>query len=65
MPSVVNTIVPFKAATQRHMNTANCSHATPVERKAAEKAFLRNMALLDKHYEKKTAKMIRKRTIGK
>lgn len=64
MPSVVKTTVPFKAATQRHMNTANCCHTTPVERKAAEKAFLRNMALLDKHYERRTANMIRKRTTG-
>jgi hypothetical protein len=46
------------------MNTANSCHTTPVERKAAEKAFLRNIALLDKHYEKKTAKMILKRTTG-
>ena len=63
--SAIKSIVPFKAATQRHMNTANNRHTTPVNKKMAEKAFLRNMELLDKHYENKTSAMIRKRTIGK
>tara|TARA_B110000483_G_C17917449_1_gene435463 strand:+ start:171 stop:365 length:195 start_codon:yes stop_codon:yes gene_type:complete len=63
--SAIKSIVPFKAATQRHINTVNNRHTTPVNKKMAEKAFLRNLDILDKHYDNKTAEMIRKRTVGK
>lgn len=65
MSSTIKSIAAFKAATQRHMNKAMFRNTHPADKKKAEEAFLRNIQMIDKHYETKVLKMIRMRTTGK
>ena len=59
MPGAIN-IIPFKQATQRHMNIARNIHLSDVVRRRAKRAFMRNMHLIDKYYEKRVQLMIQK-----
>lgn len=57
MLCVVN-IALFKQATQRHINNARNTQLSTKSRAQAEEYFLRNMRILDKHYNKKAHRMI-------